>query len=101
MTIKEFEAWKAETNRSALAWVKDPIHSQQPETLFMYRGGESGTYVEVKGAVVTVGSYTDAFPHIGEGLFKPKGSHTCKNFEDALSRIFTALGLDATIEALV
>ncbi len=102
MTKQEFEAWKRETDRSKKQWVKDVCVSHNRNGLFLYRGGESGSFIEIEtDGLVCIGTYEDAFPHIGEALFHETGSHQCDGFDDAVGRILSAVGLQGSIDILM
>jgi hypothetical protein len=49
-----------------------------------YTGGESGMYMRLyPDGKLSVGRYEDAFPHIGEALFKCEAEHQFESFDEA------------------
>lgn len=70
MTQHEHDEWIRATKASEGKWAKDPIHSQRGN-LFLYKGGCVGMFIEVDhSGGMTIGTYTDALPHIGEASFR-------------------------------
>lgn len=81
MTKQEEQAWLEETAKSAGRWNEDPIWASKGD-LLLYRGGESGRYIEVRSGGhltkgdLSMGTYDGALPHIGEAIFQPLYHHT-------------------------
>ena len=92
MTPEEAKAWIACTERSRTAWRLDEIHRTVHDAL-IFKGGKMGYFVNIRRLyndkmrprlalnfwVVQIGTYDDAFPHIGEASFTVLGS---KRFDD-------------------
>jgi len=87
MTPQEAKAWKEETSNSKDHWRVDQIHSDQNRDLLLYIGGTNGHYAHVYlangKAVLQVGQYEDAIPHIGEASFKIQGTRKFGTMDDA------------------
>jgi hypothetical protein len=89
----EFEAWTRETAASKWEWKVDEILLANRGELLAYKGGSSGQFVQVdKTGLVSVGSYEDAIPHIGEALFKVSNRIQIENFGAASARLFELMG---------
>jgi hypothetical protein len=89
MNQKEFEYWQSVTASSAHSWVEDRITSLNGAGALFYIGGENGRYMRLStDGKLTVGTYEDAFPHIGEALFKQKTEHQFDSFDEALKAAF-------------
>jgi hypothetical protein len=70
MTKAEFEAWKAETERSTYAWRMDMLRYHNGKSLFFYIGGNTGRFVQISAdGHALIGHYSGAIPHIGDALF--------------------------------
>lgn len=102
MNRKEFQEWASWTAKSQGRWVKDPIHNGQGnQELLIHRGGVNGYFIRVdRLGVVSVGSYEDALPHIGEAAFQVSGSYNVGEFKEAARRILNAMGLISLAEGL-
>lgn len=92
----EFDAWTRLTERSARGWQLDEVTYANTGCWLLYRGGERGCYIYVTavddGANVTVGTYEDAVPHIGEAAFTPLGNRAFGDASDAFESIVSAAG---------
>lgn len=93
MTKTEFEAWKAHTATSKQVWILDPVHNGfNGQAALMHKGGEFGSFIRVEiDGTVTVGTYEDAYPHIGEAAFTITGSHKKATMQEALDAICDAM----------
>jgi hypothetical protein len=81
MTKLEFDLWKQVTAASRRGWVIDPIQLANHSRVLAYKGGESGTYVEIEpNGKMAIGVYEGAVPHIGEAIFTEQG---IKQFDTA------------------
>lgn len=102
MTKAEFELWQTETARSTRRWTIDLVHNGlNGQWLLAYKGGTDGHFFEVtRDGTVRIGSYEGAIPHIGEAAFKVMHTYKCKDWNDACSRFFSAMGLQWLIEEL-
>ena len=84
MTKEEFELWQAKTESSRFKWTEDEIFRLNGRGVFYYIGGEDGQFIKAHNdGRLEVGKYEDAFPHIGEALFKTDATKQCKDFNDA------------------
>ena len=76
MTEYEFEYWQEVTQNSKYRWMEDAITRLNGNGMLFYTGGEEGVYMRVSPEnKLTVGIYEDAFPHVGDALFKIKAEH--------------------------
>lgn len=100
MTKIEFDNWTKHTERSKRGWMRDEIALRNRGVFFLYHGGDSGTYVEVDDATVTVGTYTDAVPHIGEAFFTVTGRKVFQNQDDAWNAVMSATGVRGLLAML-
>ena len=96
MTMQEFENWKQHTATSSKTWTIDPIHNgKKGRDLLAHIGGEAGEFIRISdGGEVSLGSYTDAVPHIGEAEFKVRGRKQYESFSVAVARCVLAGGLN-------
>jgi hypothetical protein len=70
MTKKEFKNWTEATLGSRTRWTIDEVTLNNRETILMYRGGESGKFIEITPqGCLTLGNYEAGIPHIGEAVF--------------------------------
>lgn len=84
MTKEEFAAWQAITESSRFQWTEDAIFRLNGRGAFYYIGGEDGQYIQAhKDGRLEVGTYEDAFPHIGEASFHIAATKHCKDFNEA------------------
>lgn len=84
MTEHEFEYWQAVMERSAHHWMEDDVTRLNGKGELYYTGGESGMYMRLyPDGKLSVGRYEDAFPHIGEALFKCAAEHQFESFDEA------------------
>ena len=97
MTNDEFAGWREKTAQSAQNWQRDQIHDgQSGSDLLLYAGGESGVYIQVlPDAVVQVGVYANAIPHIGEAAFFVQGYKQAADREQAIALAMSLIGLRA------
>lgn len=104
MNAAEFAAWARHTDRSRRGWRIDEVTLANRGELLMYRGGqEGGRYVRVSGAVVEMGTYRDAVPHIGEASFTSLHSAVLEDevaARRALVRARTWRGLERVLAPL-
>lgn len=101
MTKREADAWKYETSMSQEEWRVDPIHHDNPD-LLVYKGGTSGHYFNIlcgaDGAELTIGTYTDAVPHIGEAAFRVLGRKSFRTFAAAEHFMMTRGGISFLLD---
>ena len=84
MTQHEFEYWQAVTQSSKYQWVEDRITRLNGNGALYYTGGEDGLYMRLSpDGKLTVGTYEDAFPHIGEAMFRREAEHQQPDFSSA------------------
>lgn len=94
MTKNEFNAWKQVTEASRHHWVVDQTTLRNRRVHLIYKGGESGQFIEVTPeGKATIGDYVGAIPHIGEALFTPKHSRQFANGDEALAKVIEVMGL--------
>jgi len=95
MTKEEYENWKKVTALSVGNWMLDQITLTNQKTYLFYKGGESGTYIEIKpSGETTVGFYEGALPHIGEALFMHRHSKMLAgSAEEALRIVVEKMGI--------
>jgi len=81
MTQCEFEYWQAITDSSTHKWVEDNITRLNGNGALYYTGGKDGIYMRLSpDGKLTVGTYEDAIPHIGEAVFKRGAEHQYADF---------------------
>jgi hypothetical protein len=92
MTMTELDAWTTFTTSNPGAWRVDPVHNGSHDRLLAYAPAvadpTSGSYVDIDGARWEIGTYQGAVPHVGEALFRPNASGTCRDHLTA--RLFAA-----------
>jgi len=95
MTQKEYDQWKRETAKSRSSWTMDQVSFHNRGDLLFFRGGEDGTYIEIrKDGFVSVGYYEGAIPHIGEAIFlKKHGKQLADDRDKALARVVETMGM--------
>jgi hypothetical protein len=92
MTEYEFEYWQEVTQNSKYRWMEDAITRLNGNGTLFYTGGEEGVYMRVSPEnKLTVGIYEDAFPHIGDALFKIIAEHQYDSANEAFQAVL-ALG---------
>lgn len=101
MDSNEFAAWTQHTDRARHGWVRDEVTWHNRKELLMHRGEpEHGAYLRVAGCIVEVGSYWDAFPHIGDARFLITGRRVFKTESDAYTAVVNATGLNGLMAIL-
>lgn len=84
MTQREFKYWQAVTAESTRRWVEDSITLLNGNGALYYTGGEDGLYMRLfPDGKLTVGTYEDAIPHIGEAIFTRGAEHQYPDFNSA------------------
>lgn len=101
MSPAEFKAWSGHTQRSRNGWQRDDVTLHNRGVYLLYHGGESGTYVKLEGSTVEVGTYEGAIPHIGEALFKPRGSKTFADANGAFQAVVNSTGTAGLLALLL
>lgn len=93
MTKDEFDYWQSRIENSRFQWTEDAIFRLNGRGAFYYQGGEDGIYIKIhKSGLVEVGTYEDAFPHIGEASFTVKAERQCKDYNEAFAAAMEAGG---------
>jgi len=95
MTKEEYAAWQKETIRSKNNWLLDEITLRNKGEYLFYKGGESGTYINIKkDGISSVGYYENAIPHIGEAPFHQKHIKKLEDSaEEALKIVVEKMGI--------
>lgn len=88
MNKQEYESWLEETAKSVGAWRVDEVTWANSGTILAYHGappaGATGRYVEIEhNGRLSVGTYADAIPHIGEACFTEIGAIQYQDFATA------------------
>lgn len=96
MTKDEFQGWLAETKSNRNGWRRDEcqIHNRHL-VLWAYCGGvEQGNWVEItQNGGVSLGTYKDAFPHVGEAVFRIYWTHQYPTVAEAIASLTGSGGL--------
>lgn len=100
MTKQEFIAWARHTERSKKGWQVDQVTLANTGRVLLYHGGEAGTYVEIAGDTIAVGTYEGAIPHIGEAIFKSTGRKTFTDANAAFTAVITSTGVRGLLAIL-
>lgn len=79
-------------------WTRDPIHNgSEGRDLLLFRphpqDASKGVFIQVRGPRVSAGTFSEAFPHIGEAAFFPKWTKDCTSSEEALVLVRTRTGV--------
>ena len=84
MTDKEFAYWQNATEISKFQWAEDEVTYLNGRGRLYYTGGQDGYYMRVlPDGQFIIGTYEDAYPHIGEAMFTKKAEHKFENENDA------------------
>ena len=87
MTDLELKQWLAVTENSRYQWTEDEVTRLNGRGALYYFGGEDGVYMRIQpDGTLSIGTYEDAFPHIGEAFFTPKATQNCGNFNQAFQK---------------
>lgn len=99
---EDFKRWQEITHSSENGWVEDYITRLNGRGALFYKGGENGRYMRIspKG-MLTVGTYEDAYPHIGEAIFSPAAQHNFEDFDKALEAACQLGGADFMTDILM
>jgi hypothetical protein len=93
----EAASWLAETKRSEHHWQLDPAHKLASDCLIYKGGTERGHFVAIREEGgkhwVSVGTYEDAIPHIGDAKFVRQGKKPLANALEARNWIKEKIGI--------
>ena len=99
MDANEVQGWVAETESSKGRWVIDAVTYHNRKEVLAYRGGVNGKFVCVdEKGVVLLGTYTDAYPHIGEAAFKVEYKKVFASQGEALAVLVGEMGFGFLLE---
>lgn len=84
MEQNELDYWQTVIAASAHRWIEDSITSLNNHGSLYYIGGESGNYMRLyPNGKMCIGTYEDAFPHIGDAIFEVKATHQYASMDEA------------------
>jgi len=102
MTTKEFDGWLALTKDSENNWREDIIYKLNRRGTLYHIGGVDGAYIKIQeGGYLSVGSYTGAYPHIGEALFTEFRGHQYQSYDEAFAAGLEAGGIKLLLDILL
>lgn len=93
MTKSEFSAWVKVTDGSASRWTLDENRWHNNEEMLFYKGGQDGKFIWIyRDGMMHLGTYEDAFPHIGHACFQPMFAKQFASRDEAYARLLECGG---------
>jgi hypothetical protein len=101
MTRGELRAWTKITEGSKHRWTLDSITWANRSELLFYRGGANGKFIWINpGGKLQLGTYVDAFPHIGEATFTVTFTKQFGSIREATDGLLAIAGVELGLRGL-